>query len=159
MSTSSNTVTITDNTGLLNTIAYNGTLNYTTGETCEPPPSVTQKGNVWTITLDCDRKGSSPVADSFINAVGGGTHMYADGQDSGDTPDELNFYFGVTLTPKSGVPVAVDLGQGHYSTTNNWWFGTAAVANTGGNKPVLLLAGQNVALSGSTSAFVLSNLS
>ena len=159
MSTSSNTVTITDNTGLLNTIAFNGTLNYTTGEKCEPPPSITQRGNVWIITLLCDRKGSAPVAVSFTTALNGGAHMYADGQSSGDTPKELNFYFGVTLTPKSGSPVAVDLGQGHYNWANNWWFGSAAAANTGGNKPVLLLSGQNVVLSGSTSAFVLSNLS
>lgn len=155
---SSNSVTITDNTGLLNTIQYDGTIKFTTGQPCNPPPTVSQAGNIWTITLLCDRKGSSEVADSYVKVVGGGVHMFAAGQDSGDTPNELNFYFGLDLILKQSGSVTVYLGQGHKGTSNNWWFGGSAVSNTGGNKPVLLIGNQNVALSGSTSAFTLSNL-
>ncbi|MEI1721775.1 hypothetical protein [Acinetobacter baumannii] len=158
MSISSNTVVITDNTGLLTNITYiNGSVVYTDGESCEPPPSITKKGNVWTITLDCDRSGSSQVANSYVQLLQKGSHMFADSQSSGDTPSELNFYFGVNFeTASTSIPVY--LAQGHYVAHNNWWFGSQALTNIGGNSPVLLINGTNVALTGDTSSFTLSNI-
>ncbi|CAI3109350.1 hypothetical protein MWMV17_MWMV17_00566 [Acinetobacter calcoaceticus] len=158
MSTSSNTVVITDDTGLLTNITYiDGSVVYTDGETCDPPPSITKKGNVWTITLDCNRSGSSQVADKYVELLQKGSHMFADSQSSGDTPSKLNFYFGVNLqTSSASIPVY--LAQGHYVGHNNWWFGSLAVTNIGGNKPVLLINGTNVALTGGNSSFTLSNI-
>lgn len=160
MSTSTNNVTITDNTGLLKSIVGNGIIVVTTGETHESFIGVNQKANVWTLSLGSDRKGSSSVAESFIKSVDGlGSHMFAAGESGGDTPDDLNFYFGVTLTTSTNSEVTVNLGQGNSGFSNNWWFASLNVFNNGGSPIPFNLGGQNVALTGSTSAFEFSNIS
>lgn len=159
MSIDSNTVTITDNTGLLAKIECAQTPAIVTpGEDHKQPTINGPIDNTWTIIFLCDRKGSPQIADDFVSTVGGGSNMYADGQDSKDTPEELNFYFEVLLTPNSGDPVTVYLAQGHQVLSNNWWFGSKNVTNISGNKATFLIGGQTVELSGSTSAFMLSKV-
>jgi hypothetical protein len=158
---SSNAVTITS--PLIHSINYiSGSLVITTGESSSPPPSVLQSGDKWTITLEAGRSGSKPVADSFNTLNGGSIHEYApDGGGTGHTPNELNFYFGVTITfllDGVQIPTQVYFAQGHYSTTNNWWIGANSVINTG--QPMLLLISNNTIqrilnMSGGVSSFVL----
>jgi hypothetical protein len=119
-----------------NVTYVNNSLVITQGEDSSPPPSIQQdKDKNWVITLSADRKGSSTVANSFNGASGGASHEYApSGGGTGHTPNELNFYFAVTITfstPSGSVPVQVNLAQGHYSTTNNWWIGANGVVNIG----------------------------
>jgi hypothetical protein len=89
-----------------------------------PPP----KGNVWTITLNADRNGIPDVAQSFNTNAGGASHEYASSSwYLGNSPGDLNFYFGVNLSIGAET-ITVYLGQGHWGAAhNNWWFGSSAI--------------------------------
>ena len=80
------------------------------------------------ITVTCDRSGSSGPAEWFTSQCNG--IEYVKGQSTTDTPKELNFaftgtfFYGAYPGGQAGqVPMA--LGQGHESTDNNWWIGSA----------------------------------
>lgn len=138
-----------------------GSLVITGGQPSSPPPSFSQSGDSWKITLKAGRKGSSSVADSFNKLTGGQTHEYAPSGGGGGTPDKLNFYFGVTMTFTVGsdkVPVNVYFGQGHFATVNNWWIGSSNVINDG--NPDLVVVQNNIvvatfSLSGTHDSFTL----
>lgn len=134
---SSNTVTITDNSGTLSSISYvDNSAHVTQGEKYSVPPTISQSGRVFKITLSADRKGSSDTADSFNSSSGGTAFEYA-ASGGGGTPDKLNFWFTLTLnfeTAQGSAQVSLNIGQGHYATTNNWWIGGAIVVSS---KPAL----------------------
>lgn len=130
---SSNKVTITDKSGTLSSVSYvNNSVHVTSGEQYSVPPSISQSGRVYTITLQADRKGSSSVADSFNTSSGGTAYEYA-ASGGGGTPDKLNFWFTLLLTfntAQGSASVQLNIGQGHYGTTNNWWIGGAIVTSS-----------------------------
>lgn len=124
------------NGGMVTAVQYvDNSLVISEGQPSSPPPSITQKGSKWTITMDCGRHGTSSVADSFNKYCGGKHHEYAPDGGGGGTPDKLNFYFRVNLTIElNGQSYDVNnvcLAQGHYATTNNWWIGGANVVKNG----------------------------
>jgi hypothetical protein len=88
----------------------------------------TKDGNVWTITLNADRSGTSDVAQSFNTIAGGASHELASSHGSwGDSPGGLNFYFGVNLTIGAETITAY-IGQGNWGASqHNWWFGSSAL--------------------------------
>lgn len=156
----SNTVKVT---GLvIQSISYiAGSLVITKGQSSSPPPSITQKGADWAITLKCDRKKSTDVAMSFGRASGGNIHVYAPEGGEGGSPSQLNFYFGVTVTILSGgnkSSTNLYLGQGSHDGTNNWWIGGNDVINKG--EALLIVTDNNnnwhaMSLSGTHNSFKL----
>jgi 1-phosphatidylinositol phosphodiesterase len=165
---SSNTVNIkskTTNLTITKITYLSDTLNAPGGTAA--PTIEKQSDTSWTITLKCDRSGSEAYADSFNDVSGGAYHEYApDDGGAGKQPDKLNFYFGVSITfaykngstTTTAVAPVVYLGQGHYSTTNNWWIGGRdTVVNTDNKTPMLLAEGDGdeivLGLSGGTSEF------
>jgi hypothetical protein len=137
---SSNKVTLSGPT--IASIAYiPNTLKVTEGQPVDGNPTVTNDGSgAYIIALSADRKASSDVAIGFNEVTGGAGHVAADG--GGSMPNELNFYFGVTLSISTNaglVPVTLYLGQGNYRLTNNWWIG----GNSFLQPPTLLLAISN----------------
>lgn len=108
----------------------------------ESSPSSSQKNSTdWTITLDCNRNGSESTAQGFLQATGGENFEYPAAlamASNTRSPNELNFYFDVTLTitnDNGGQIVSqLYLAQGHYDTSNNWWMGGTNISNVpGGN--------------------------
>jgi hypothetical protein len=130
---SSNSVTISDKSGTLRSVTYvDDSTHVTSGESYETPPTIKQSGPVFTITLKADRKGSSETADSFNSSSGGTAFEYAP-SGGGGTPDKLNFWFSLLLnfsTAQGSASVQLNIGQGHYATTNNWWIGGAIVTSS-----------------------------
>ncbi len=120
----------------------------TSGQSASPPPTFTKNGNTWTASIGANRKGSSAVANSFNGKTGGSLHNYTNS--SGDkSPEELNFYFGVTATfnvsgSSEPVPVTFYLGQGHYSFNNNWWLGGNMVLYSGGDPLFNVISGGSI---------------
>jgi hypothetical protein len=130
----SNTVVLTSS--YIEAVSYiDSSLNITSGEDYELPPSIVRSGYEWKITLQADRKGSDAVADAFNTTVGGAIHEYAPDQPGTDAqPDSLNFFFGVRITWNVGglrVTDEVYLGQGHNITGNNWWIGANEIVASG----------------------------
>lgn len=159
-----NTVKLTGS--MIQAISYiQGSLVITTGQPSSPPPSITQTGADWKITLKCGRKKSKSVATSFIDTTGGSVHEYAPEGGGGGSPDELNFYYGVKVTIMSGstpVTTTLYLAQGSHGSTNNWWIGGNSIINTG--KPLLLVISNNIieqilSLSGSNDSFKMTPMS
>lgn len=153
---SSNVITITDESRTLTRITViPGSEVVSSGQDFEDPPTISQSGRVFTITFLADRKNSSDVADAFNASSGGESFEYAaDG--GGGTPRELNFYFSVQLifsTAQGDAVETLNIGQGHYSLTNNWWLGGAIVSSSerslkipiapGGHTLTLPLTGSN----------------
>ena len=126
----SNTVTISSNSSnAISNITYiEKSLVVSGGGSGSPPQTPTKSGNVWTITLNADRNGTSDVAQSFDTIAGGGSHEYASSHGSfGGSPGELNFYFGVNLTIGAETITAY-IGQGNWGASqHNWWFGSSAL--------------------------------
>jgi hypothetical protein len=112
-----------------------GSFIITDGQSSKPPPTFTKNGSTWTVSIDANRKNSSAVADSFNQKTGGALHEYTNS--SGDkSPKEMNFYFGVEATflvNGNHVSVTFYIGQGHYTSNNNWWIGGNNILNKGGN--------------------------
>lgn len=130
---SSNTVIITDDSGTLDAISYiDGSARVTSGEKYNVPPTITQSGRVFTIVFQADRKGSTDTADSFNQSSGGTPFEYA-ASGGGGTPDKLNFWLGLNLlfnTAQGQAKATLNIGQGHFATTNNWWIGGAIVTSS-----------------------------
>jgi len=130
---SSNTLKITDNSGTLSGINYvSDSAHVTSGESYTEPAKISQSGRVFTITFSADRKGSSSVADSFNTSSGGTAFEYA-ASGGGGTPSKLNFYFTLELlfnTAQGETSATLNVAQGHYMTTNNWWLGGSIVTSS-----------------------------
>ncbi len=102
------------------------------GQDYTSPPTVSQSGRVFTLTFYANRKKTTPVADSFNSASGGTAFEYA-ASGGGGTPDQLNFYFAVQInfqTAQGTGTTLLNIGQGNYATTNNWWIGGSAVTSS-----------------------------
>jgi phospholipase C len=130
VSSHENKITIDDSASkTIKSITYvNGSLQITAGQPSSVPPAIpTPKNNVWEITLQAGRKKSAPVANSFNSVCGGKSKEYAPSGGGGGTPDELNFYFAVTIGFTTGGSATIYLGQGNYGTTNNWWIGGSPI--------------------------------
>ena len=158
----SNTVTISSNSDALSNITYiDNSLVVSAGQAHDSLQQPTKDGNVWTITLNADRSGTSDVAQSFNTKAGGASHEWASSHGSwGDSPGGLNFYFGVNLTIR-GETIAAYIGQGNWGASqHNWWFGGSALTlvsfvvqvNNGhpalGFRPQITIDGTQVVLEG-----------
>jgi hypothetical protein len=126
----SNTVTISSNSSdAISKITYiEESLIVSAGGSGSAPQAPTKSGNVWTITLNADRNGTSEVAQSFDTIAGGVSHEWASSHRSfGGSPGGLNFYFGVNLTVGAETITAY-IGQGNWGASqHNWWFGSSAL--------------------------------
>ncbi len=101
----------------------------TEGQPSTPPATISQKGDKWTITMECGRKGNSSVAGQFENLSGGKNHTFSP-VSSSEKPSNLNFYFEVQVsfkTPSGTKEVTLVMGQGHQTLSNNWWIGGNSV--------------------------------
>jgi hypothetical protein len=121
-----NTLSITGASGMITSVTYNNDLQVTSGQ---PYTGVSidqsNSANI-VITVYAGRKGSSDVANWFNgNLQNSSVRMIANQSifKSDDMPSDLNFAFSVDMTI-DGIAYTVYLGQGNYSTTNNWWFGS-----------------------------------
>jgi len=162
MSISINVLTITDNSGTITSMTYvANSANVTSGEDSAPPPTVQKNGSVFTITFVSDRKKSAPVATAFNNNCNNNSLNAYAASGGGGLPEELNFFFQLELqvTTASGSGSAIlNIGQGSYALTNNWWLGGPIVSSSqpGLNIPVNNGASQlNLPLSGTNSSFVI----
>src|SRR5262245_58857194 len=119
----SNNVTISGrDISILNVEYIDNSFVITPGQTGSGP-IVARSGSAWTITVQANRQGSTVVADSFNRAAGGDGHEWATFDFADQTPAELNFYFGVSVTldiDGTAYTVPVYLGQGHTGLDNNW---------------------------------------
>ncbi len=116
------------------------------GQPFDVPPDISNDGSgKWTITFKAGRDKTSAVAKSFTSVAGGSQDTLIVG--SGDeTPDELNFYFGLNVTVElsdGGLldDILIYLGQGNTLFTNNWWLGSINLINLNGR--AVLLGTQN----------------
>jgi len=136
-SSHSNTVTIDDKASrTISSISYiAGSLQISSGQPSKVPPSIKVNNNVWEITLEAGRHKTSAVANAFNSLCGGKGKEYAPSGGGGGTPNELNFFFGVTLTFQNGGTATIYVGQGSYGATNNWWIGGAPIFSS--DKPRL----------------------
>jgi hypothetical protein len=133
---SSNVLTVTGSV-IADIVYLPDSVRVSQGEAHGDAPTITRDGDKWTLTLQADRNKTSAVAKEFDNKTGSGLHQYAY-QQSG-SPDQLNFFFGTTITlaPRpggakdSGSKVIVYFGQGSHDDINNWWMGGNAVVNRG----------------------------
>lgn len=125
----SNTVTIDDKASrTISSISYiAGSLVISSGQPSKVPPSIKVKNNVWEITLEAGRHKTSAVANAFNSRCGGKGKEYAPSGGGGGTPNELNFFFGVTLNFQNGGAATIYVGQGSYGLTNNWWIGGSPI--------------------------------
>ena len=132
-STSSNVLTITDNSGTLTGMTYvDNSANVTSGQTYSTPPTIQVSGRVFTLTFLANRKNSAAVATAF-NAASGGTAFEYAASGGGSTPGEMNFYFSVQIsfsTAQGSATALLNIGQGNYSSTNNWWLGGSIVTSS-----------------------------
>ena len=160
--THSNVVTFTDESNTITNMAYiAGTLEVSDGQPHDPEPSISQTGNVITITLGAGRSKTSLIADHFNSRSGGRNQEYAaEGDDSG-SPAELNFFFAVKVTFTVGGQSTTEtlyIGQGSFGvifSVNNWWLGGQPVSTPGIAKLEYVI-GQNLytlLLSGNQDSF------
>jgi hypothetical protein len=157
MSTPPDSWSITDITYIEGSVVVTPGQDHYQAPQIQPPES----GNsLWSITLMADRKGSGPVAQGFIDAAGGPSHLSPTYTAMDTVPDALNFFFGVNLTAKgvdgSSGTITVYLGQGHTSTRNNWWFGSNTVSGGLTDSPKVVIGDTVFSLGwGSINSFIL----
>src|SRR6478672_2174682 len=137
VSSQSNVVTFTDDSGSITNMTYiSGSLQVSAGQPHDQEPSISQNGNVFTISLGAGREKTSEIADQFNAASGGVNHEYAAEGDSG-TPGELNFFFAVQVTFEvsgNSTTETLYIGQGSFGvifSVNNWWIGGKGVSTPG----------------------------
>ena len=156
VSPQTNVVTITDNTQMITGITYvANSLQITPGQPSSPPPSISQLGNSWTITLMAGRSDNSQVAGNFNEVCGAENHEYA-ASGGGGTPSQLNFYFAVELQWSNSIQsgsTLVYLGQGSFAFTNNWWIGGSPISNNSSNNASININGGGFPLSGNQNSF------
>lgn len=161
----SNTVTINDPSNSIASITYvDSSVHFTNGQPCTPPPKFTHSNNVFTVTLQAGRSNSTPPAQSFNQASGGAANEYAPSGGGGGVPSQLNFWFSLVFNMQSNngqtvTPITINIGQGSYGTTNNWWIGGANIVYPVPGKPAFVYSdGTNIytfALSGDQDTFTL----
>jgi hypothetical protein len=103
----------------------------TGGQPSSPPPTISQSGDTWSITMKCGRKGSGTVGSQFTSKSGGVGHVISPYSWSDKSPSKLNFYFGVMVCfniQNETFYTNLYLGQGHVSSRNNWWIGGKNIA-------------------------------
>ena len=132
-----NGVYVFDTSRTIVDIQPNGEWMVSAGQPSNPPPKVTTAhdpgGNGFDVEFDAGRQGTSAVADSFDTLCGGASNEWC-GHSFDSSPSELNFYFGLNLSLKSGASTAevtVYLAQGSHEV-NNWWIGGASISNNPG---------------------------
>ena len=167
MSISSNKLTITDSSRTVTKIQWvPGSTQVTSGEANTPTPTISQSGRVFTIELSADRSGSSTIANAFNASSGGAAHEYAaDG--GGGTPAQLNFFFTLQIdfaTAQGSGTTQLNVGQGHYAATNNWWLGGSGVATSGSKASLNVIVGPRndqlvVPMSGTNDSYTFANAS
>ena len=157
----SNVVTITDDSKTITSISFvSNSIMITQGQPSDSSATISQKNNVFEIELDAGRQKSDPVANQFNALSGGEVHEYAP-SGGGGTPDQLNFFFEVTLNFQASDGTTgsanVYLGQGSFGgTTNNWWIGGGIVYNNNGSAELHAPVGSNIVilpLSGDNESF------
>jgi hypothetical protein len=123
-----NNITLNDTASkTIKFISYlNNSLQISSGQPSKVPPAIKVKNNVWEITLQAGRQQTSAVANSFNSLCGGEAKEYAPSA-GGGTPNELNFFFGISITFQNGVSGTIYLAQGSCGTTNNWWIGGSPI--------------------------------
>lgn len=129
---SSNVITITDKSGTLTGMTNTGTPVVTSGQDHSASPTISRSGAVFTITFNADRKASTSVAQSYNSLCGGAAYEYA-ASFGGGTPQELNFYFSLSLTfttAQGPGTATLVLAQGNHNLTNNWWIGGSIVTSS-----------------------------
>ena len=145
-SPSANVLTITDNSATITHMSYvDGSAVVTSGQSFNTPPSIQKNGKVFTITFECNRSGSSDIAQAFNNSSGGVAHEYAAYRGNDDVPDKLNFFFTLKLdftTAQGSGSATLNVGQGHTGSHNNWWLGGAIVDSS---RPGLVVPIDNTA--------------
>jgi hypothetical protein len=126
----------------------------------EPPPTISQSGFEWTLTIPANHNNSSSAAASFNAQSGGPAHEYSEGTWSDDSPAELHFFFGVTVTVllyPGQQDITLYFGQGHTGLRNNWWIGGSNVAWVNApffyDGPVISIGSTQYYLSGGVSSF------
>ncbi|MNH01747.1 hypothetical protein D4100_08510 [Serratia inhibens] len=106
------------------------------GQPYDTPPTISNEGNGrWKIIFTCGRHKTESVANSFKSTVGNTKYAMVTASSGDNTPKELNFYFGLSLSLKLPNGSLLDtlpiyLGQGSSGSTNNWWLGARALVNT-----------------------------
>lgn len=107
--------------------------------------SVKKKENHLSINVKAQRKGSKDCAKFFSDYVAGKSKNMIHTAKGSNVPDELNFAFTGTLTIDDST-FQVCMGQGHYGTTNNWHFSSAAVTASSDAKSGVLSTKVNSSL-------------
>ncbi|HRH48424.1 MAG TPA: hypothetical protein PLP23_06725 [Panacibacter sp.] len=129
---SSNDNTVTIKCASITSIAYiDNSLVITGGQPSSPPPTISQSGDTWSITINCGRKGSVTIASQFTSKSGGVSNVISPYSSSDKSPSNLNFYFGITVCfniQNETFYTDLYLGQGNTSSRNNWWIGGKNVA-------------------------------
>ncbi|WP_313435249.1 alkaline phosphatase family protein [Stenotrophomonas sp.] len=126
---SKNVVRITDNSGALQSIRFDGDIAVPSGQSHDDTVTVQKSGNEYTVTFHCDRHGSSDVARTFNSRSGGKGHAFP-GSSHDRTPGKLNFTFKLLLvfkTQRGEGRVSINVGQGHRPGVNDWWLGAPQI--------------------------------
>lgn len=95
----SNVVTITDESNTIITMSFiPGSLHVSEGQPSDPTPKFSKVGNVFTISLEAGRHNTQPIAQTFNTLTGGKNNEYAPFKEIDDSPSDLNFMFGDSIT-------------------------------------------------------------
>ena len=125
--THDNVVILQDYSGWISSFSYNGVWDVTDGQQAYPPPVVyPPAAGEWRIAFKAGRKKSNAVAAAFNERTGGSGYDFSPADPRNDSPEELNFFFGVDIQISNG-PVTVYLAQGSNPMENNWWIGGACI--------------------------------
>jgi len=90
-----------------------------------------------TINIDVSRNGNSDVANWYHDSVGNNTQYMMHTKSGSNNPSKLNFAIqGVLKIGDQEFKVCI--GQGHYSTVNNWHMCSYAISARGNNKSAYL---------------------
>lgn len=139
MSDSTNTVKFTGSC-IKNVKFIDGSLYVTGGEPTNPNPTVTNSGDTWSVSVDCEREGSSTTANKYNQQItaGGKYHEFGLLSDvSTFLPSKLNLFFQVEITMQHSNGDSFEfknkvwMGQGHTGLRNNWWIGGMNMINLG----------------------------
>lgn len=90
---------------------------------------------VWTITVNCGRSGSKPIAQSYVSQAGGQYHMFVEPSFSGnsgtnsDVPQNMNFWFQANVQFGSDS-LPLYFGQDGVGNSNYWWIGGPMILNS-----------------------------
>jgi hypothetical protein len=135
-----NTVQLNDQTRTITGISPNGVSVVSQGQQIFPATvklTSGPSGNLFELDVYAGRQDSSPVADQFNALCGGAAFECCTTTNIGNSPGELNFFFGVNISlvqPSTGLTSTVTayIGQGSNDWgENNWWIGGPCIADNG----------------------------